>query len=142
MTKPTITTVEGELHYARTFDNIDEAQAMIDWNKARGKAAVCTHDRAGHHLYVQKGGWDGKKAKFQVTMWSKTITDSGLNEFRKSRHPEHEYRFGAYDDDDIFYCSGTVLDIYNDTHDELSVYLEQWGITRIEHYERKTGKRV
>jgi len=57
-----------------TFDNNDEAQAMIDYYKNRGLAAACTHEGDSCHLYVEdktvknegKSKWDNNYSEVEL----------------------------------------------------------------------------
>jgi len=43
-----------ELHYEKTVDDIDDAQALLDSFKAEGKTATATHNGNKHNIYASK----------------------------------------------------------------------------------------
>lgn len=79
---------------------------------------------------------------YQITLWSKDITDSGHDETRASRYDttKHPIKFRAYDDDGIFYAEGTVKDnddIIMDVYDHL---MNSYGVTLLKLYNRSSGE--
>jgi len=50
---PYIRYAGSECAFKQEFDNVDEAQAMIDYWKGRGRLATCTHSGDSHYLYVE-----------------------------------------------------------------------------------------
>lgn len=43
-----------KMRYIRTIDNIDEAQAEIDYFRRYGYQSCCTHNCNDHHLFVEE----------------------------------------------------------------------------------------
>ena len=54
--KPTIQTAEGELSFVTEVDDIDEAQALLGYQRRHGRAAAATHYNGKHQVYAEKRG--------------------------------------------------------------------------------------
>ncbi len=48
----TIQTVEGELKFRCEADSIDGAQSALDYYRALGNKAFCTHKNGKHQVYT------------------------------------------------------------------------------------------
>lgn len=76
---------------------------------------------------------------FVITMWTKEITYSGIDEYTGFNHDGYPYKFRLLDDDGVVYAYG-----YSKTNDDenafrpLDYYEGAYGVTMIEYWNSET----
>lgn len=79
------------------------------------------------------------KAKWNITKWCKSITDSGEDEYTGRDVEGCDRRFRLLDDDGEVYAYGKAS---KETFEPLNAYKYVYGCTEIQYKDPKTGKYI
>lgn len=79
------------------------------------------------------------KAKWNITKWCKSITDSGEDEYTGRDVEGCDRRFRLLDDDGEVYAYGKAS---KETFAPLDTYMNVYGCTEIQYKDEETGKYI